>query len=167
MPWCNEIAAEYGVHDTSETGTPITYGRVSQAYDLLNNLTLDAKLSTYGDNEHNLAEQHTEAFKAGDLILCDRNYASFWMFALLMHKGVDFCFRLKLGSWKIARQLAASGDNEIMAEIRPSKMSAVKCRALGLSPAPIKLRFVCIQLSTGEKEVLITTLTDDVRYPPL
>lgn len=165
LPISAEIVARYGIHDTSETGTPITYGRLSQAYDLLNNLTVDAKISTYDDNEHNLALQHTEIFKEGDLVLYDRNYASFWMFAHLIQKGVHFCARLRVGSWNVAKQLAASGEQEITTRIYPSKASAKKCKALGIPTSPLTLRFICITLDTGEKEVLITSLLDKHMYP--
>ena len=165
LPFSEEIVAKYGIHDTSETGIPIIYSRLSQAYDLLNNLTVDAKLSTYNDNEHNLALQHSAIFEAGDLTLYDRNYASFWLFALLIKKKVDFCARLKTGTWKVAKQLIDSGDKEIITKIYPSKASAKKCKELGLSIAPITLRFICIELSTGEKEVLVTSLVDAGDYP--
>jgi hypothetical protein len=165
LPNSNEIVEKYGVHDVSETGIPITYARLSQAYDVLNNLTLDAKLSTYSDNEHNLSLEHTAVFKKGDLALYDRNYASFWLFSLLVDKQTNFCARLKVGTWKIAKELSDSGNKEIITEIYPSKASAKKCRALGLTTTPIKLRFICIELSTGEKEVLITSLIDQQQYP--
>jgi hypothetical protein len=165
LPYSTEIVDKYGIHNTSETGTPIIYARFSQAYDLLNNLTVDARLSTYDDNEHNLALQHSLIFKEGDLALYDRNYASFWMFSLLMKKNIHFCARLKTGSWKAAKELAGSGRKEMITEIFPSKASAKKCKELGLSTAPIKLRLICIELDTGEKEVLITSLVDDQQYP--
>jgi hypothetical protein len=165
LPTSNEIMVKYGVHDTSETGTPITYARLSQAYDLLNNITIDAILSTYDNNEHALALQHSAVFEPNDLILYDRNYASFWMFSLLIHKQTKFCARLKVGSWKIAKQLAKSGMKELTTEIYPSKASKRKCNELGLSAAPISLRFICIELITGEKEVLITNLLNTDLYP--
>ena len=165
MPFSEEIVAKYGIHDTSETGIPIIYSRLSQAYDLLNNLTVDAQLSTYDDNEHNLALQHTAMFQTDDLTLYDRNYASFWLFALLINKKVEFCARLKTGTWKVAKQLIDSGDKEIITKIYPSKASAKKCKELGLSTTPITLRFICIELSTGEMEVLVTSLVDADDYP--
>jgi hypothetical protein len=165
LPTSNEIMVKYGVHDTSETGTPITYARLSQAYDLLNNITIDAILSTYDNNEHALALQHSAVFEPNDLILYDRNYASFWMFSLLIHKQTKFCARLKVGSWKIAKQLAKSGMKELTTEIYPSKASKRKCNELGLSATPISLRFICIELITGEKEVLITNLLNTDLYP--
>jgi hypothetical protein len=165
LPSSSEIITKYGIHDTSETGAPITYARLSQAYDLLNDITVDAILSSYDNNEHALAFQHTTVFRPNDLVLYDRNYASFWMFSLLMQKQVKFCARLKVGSWKVARQLAKSGLKELITEIYPSKASKRKCNELGLSTAPISLRFICIELISGEKEVLITNLIDNDLYP--
>ena len=165
LPNSAEIVSKYGIHDTSETGIPITYARLSQAYDLLNDLTVDAQLSTYNDNEHNLALKHSGRFKTDDLVLYDRNYASFWMFALLTNKGTHFCARLKTGSWKVAKQLVNCGDKEIITKIYPSKASVRKCKELGLSTLPLTFRFICIELSTGEKEVLITSLVDAHDYP--
>jgi len=165
LPASSEIQATYGIHDTSESGTQLTYARLSIAHDLLNNLTIDSIMSGYDDNEHNLALKHTSVFKPGDLVVCDRNYASFWMFALLKSKNVDFCFRLKVGSWKSAQYLVEGPDQEMITEIYPSKQSAKKCLELGISKAPIRLRFVCITLVTGEKEVLVTSLTDHEKYP--
>jgi len=165
LPNSSEIVLKYGIHDTSESGVSITYARLSQAYDLLNDLTVDAQLSTYDDNEHNLALKHSAIFKSDDLVLYDRNYASFWMFALLKDKRTHFCARLKTGSWKVAKQLVESGDKEVTTKIYPSKASATKCKALGLSTLPITLRFICIELSTGEKEVLVTSLECEHDYP--
>ena len=45
---------------------------------------------------------------------------------LLINKKVHFCARLKVGSWKVARQLVGSGKREIISEICPSKASKKK-----------------------------------------
>ncbi len=155
---------KFGIIDTSETGTPIILARLSQAYDMLNHIVIDANMDTYPTSEDELAERHIEHLKKRDQLLYDRNYASFWMFALLLSKGVHFCARLKIGSWKRAKELATSGENEIIAEIYASKASKRKCKELGLEHKPIKLRFVCIELDTGEKEVLVTDLWDKIEY---
>lgn len=164
LPYSKKIVGEFGVADTSETGTPIILARLSQAYDMLNHIVVDACMDTYLTSEHELAERHIKFLKKRDLLLYDRNYASFWMFTLLLSKGMHFCARLKVGSWKLAKELAASGENEIIAEIYASKASKRKCKELGLKYKPIKLRFVCIELDTGEKEVLVTDLLDKIEY---
>lgn len=164
LPMSEKIIDEFGVADTSETGTPIILAKLSQAYDMLNHIVVDASLDNYRTGEHELAEQHIGHLQKGDLLLFDRNYASFWMFALLLSKGMHFCARLKVGSWKLARELAASGEKEMIAEIYASKASKQKCKKLGLGSKSLKLRFVCIELDTGEKEVLVTNLLDEIEY---
>lgn len=164
LPYSEKIVGEFGVADISETGAPIILARLSQAYDMLNHIVVDSCMETYSTSEHALAELHIEYLKKRDLLLYDRNYASFWMFALLLSKEVHFCARLKVGSWKLAKELAASDENEMIAEIHASKASKRKCKELGLEYKPIKLRFVCIELDTGEKEVLVTDLLNEIEY---
>lgn len=164
LPNSKKIIDEFDIADTSETGTPIILARLSQAYDMLNHIVIDSKLSNYHTSEHELALGHVPYLQPGDMVLLDRNYASHWLFALLISKGINFCARLKVGSWKVPKQLVASGKRETVAEIFASKSSKVKCKKLGLDFAPIKLRFVCIELETGEKEVLVTNVMDDIDY---
>jgi len=165
LPNSDKIVEEFGIADTSETGVPIVLARLSQAYDMLNHITIDAILSNYHTGEHELAEGHIDCLKKGDLALFDRNYASFWLFSLLINKNINFCARLKVGSWKMAKELVASGNKEMISEIYPSKASKKKCRELGLPCKPLKLRFIAVILDSGEIEVLITDLMDDYNYP--
>lgn len=165
LPNSDKIVEEFGIADTSETGTPVILARLSQCYDMLNHITVDAKLSNYHTGEHELAEEHIDYLKKGDLALFDRNYASFWLFSLLINKKVCFCARLKIGSWKVARQLVGSGKREIISEIYPSKASKKKCKELEVPCKPLKLRFIAIELDSGETEVLITDLMDSYKYP--
>ena len=164
LPYSQKIVGEFGVADTSETATPVILARLSQAYDMLNHIIVDACLSNYRTGEHELAERHIAYLQKEDLLLFDRNYASFWLFALLLSKGMHFCARLKVGSWKLAKELVVSGENEMIAEIYASKASKKKCKELGINSGPIRLRFVSIELDTGEKEVLVTNLVDEIEY---
>lgn len=165
LPNSYKIVEEFGISDTSETGVPIILARLSQAYDMLNHITIDAKISNYHTSEHELAEGHIDSLEKGDIALFDRNYASFWLFSALINKKAHFCARLKIGSWKIAKQLVASGKKEIISEIYPSKASKKKCRKLGLPCSPFKLRFISVLLDTGEIEVLATNLINSEKYP--
>ncbi len=165
LPNSEKIIEQYGIADISETGRPIILARLSQAYDMLNHITIDAKLSNYHDNEHDMSVEHLAVMKQGDLALFDRNYGSFWLFALLQSKSIDFCARLKVGSWKVAKQLVESNQNEMIAEIYPSKASARKCKIMGIDCKVLQLRFICIELETGEKEVLVSSLMNQKEFP--
>jgi len=55
-------------------------------------------------------------------------------------------------------------EKETTTEIYSSKQSNKKYKELDVSNAPIRLRFISITLTTGEKKVLVTSLTDG-QYP--
>jgi hypothetical protein len=165
LPNSKPIFDEFGKADISETGRNIVYARVSQAYDMLNHITMDASLSYYHSNEHDMALNHMGCLTENDIVLFDRNYPSFWMFALLLSKGTHFCARLKTGSWNAAKEIIAYGQQEMTTEIMPSKASKKKCKEMGIEFNPITLRFICIELETGEKEVLVTDLTNKEIFP--
>lgn len=62
---------------------------------MLNHIVIDPRLSSYHTSEHEMALEHLPSLQQGDLALLDRNYASYWLFALLISKGISFCARLK------------------------------------------------------------------------
>ena len=164
LPNSKKIIDEFGIAYTSETKNPIILAKLSQAYDMLNNIVIDAQLTDYHTGEHVLAQKHADFLQKNDIVLFDRNYAAFWLFAFLLSKEIHFCARLKVGSWKLAKELVASGKKEMTAEIFASKASKTKCKELGICDNPIKLRLICIELESGEKEVLATNIIDNIKY---
>jgi hypothetical protein len=68
-------------------------------------------------------------------------------------------------NWKIASELAGSDEKEIVREIQPTRALKKQYKDQGIVAQAIKLRFVCVELDTGEKEVLITSLLDDGTFP--
>ncbi len=116
--------------------------------------------------ELDLAAKHIKtANSRDDVILLDRGYGSFWLFNLLLSQGTNFCARIKTKSWNALRELISSNLKEKIIEISPSAKAKVKSEKMNLQTEPIKLRFVCIDLGNGEKEVLATSLLDTEKYP--
>jgi hypothetical protein len=145
----------------------VSLARLSQCFDVLNHITIDAAIGLYngkGSGEQECAIKHIDCLKEGDIVLMDRNYACFYLFSLLKSKALQHCSRLKTGSWNLAKELIKSDAMEMYGEILPSKASKKKCQQLGISTAPIKVRLVKVILETGEIEVLMTSLLDKEKY---
>lgn len=53
-----------------------------------------------------LATRHCAHLDPQDLILLDRGYPAYWLFRLIMGKGVHFCARLPIGKGDIAKQFS-------------------------------------------------------------
>jgi len=139
--------------------------RLSKAQDVLNKITIDTYITPLSIGEHSLAKCHIENCWNNDLLLFDRGYPSFELFTAVKNKGAQFCTRLAVSNWNVAKKLVESQDNEITVEIKPSSHHKRKCKERGLDCKPIKCRFIKIELDSGEQEVLITSLTDQDAYP--
>lgn len=141
-----------------------TYAQGSVLYDVLNHVALDAILGQATDYEVDLAIQQLEKTQDDDLIIADRGYASYFFLARLTQAGRAFIVRCSSGSFKaatamLAGQGAASQRVTLIAPQTPQEL-----KALGL-PKQLTVRFVRVLLETGEYEVLVTSLLDEVEYP--
>ena len=82
VPNTPENLAHFGAWQPAKGG-PCPMARVSQMFDVLNDVTLNALIvpKTFGERE--LAADHFAHLCPSDLILLDRGYPAFWLFALI------------------------------------------------------------------------------------
>jgi len=141
------------------------YALASVLYDVLNRIALDARLDKAKAYEIDLAVEHLAATQAGDLLVMDRNYPSYRMLAELSRHGRDFAVRCSAASFAEARQmLKGEGSDSQRVTLTPCAGQMPRIRKLGL-PMSLDVRLVRVRLSTGEYEVLVTSLLDDYLYP--
>jgi len=114
--------------------------------------------------EVDLALKHLEHTQANDLIIFDRNYISYIFLASLVKLKRQFTGRCSKSSFKPAQQLFKQHflDSKKVTLAAKGEVKK-KCRRLGL-PETITVRFLRVILSTGEVEVLVTSLLDDDKY---
>lgn len=165
LPKTKQTKDFFGEYTTNFMNGTVVLARASKAYDVLNQISIDAKLVNKKIGEHMLAKEHLKHMGAGDLGLLDRGYPSYDVFAYTLERGAEFCARLAVSNWKVARKLVDSGEKEVIAEIKPGYELKKQYKEKGIIAEPIKCRFVSIELPTGEKEVLITSLLDSETYP--
>ena len=146
--------------------TPYALARISQCYDVLNHITLSAGIGPNSIGEREMALEHLAAIEPiNDLILLDRGYPGFCFFRQLLSRGRQFCARAAVGSWtSITKPFLDSGLTEQIIDYTPSKEINAECKGLGLSCDSMTLRLIRIELSSGETEILITSLTDCEKF---
>lgn len=144
----------------------------SMLFDVLNQLTFDARLSPYkktnGKNasERALLQEHLASLQKGDLLIMDRGYPSIALFFTLMAMGIDFCARMKTGWWKAVREFRDNGENEQVVEFTLPKSQKDKLKGFPQwVDKTIKCRLVRVELDNGEIEILCTSLTHSEVYP--
>lgn len=170
LPQAKEIFDYFGtVECTNKNGEPsIEYpqARMSMLYDVLNKLVVDPGLENHHTGEHEMALRHVEqGVGSSDLLLLDRGYPSFMLFLNIVQKGGNFVCRCSKGSFAIARKLHKQNRKgvSLITTLQVPKELKNKLKEQKL-PVSLKVRFVTVRLSTGELEVLVTSLLDDTLY---
>lgn len=143
--------------------TPLA--RMSELFDVLNNVTVSATISPMPDGEQTLFLHHHDSFGVGDLVLFDRGYQAFWIFQWLLKMRTHFCIRMTVSQWICTQEFVASGKSEAVVELTPCNDARATCGQMDLPTTPLFVRLVRVDLPTGEVEVLCTSLLDCDAYP--
>lgn len=160
LPNVEEICQHFGVWHPA-AGGECPKARISQLFDVLNHVTIQALIEPKAEGERVLAQKHIKHLQPGDLFLMDRGYPAFWLFRSILTQNADFCARMNLSQpWLVVKNFVATGLPEQIVTVSPAYEAKKMCRELGLSTAPLTLRLLRIELVTGEVEVLITSLLD-------
>jgi len=140
---------------------------LSQCYDVLNGFTLDVQIAPFRSSERNLAEKHLEKTLPNDVLIYDRGYPAYWLYALHEQRNQYFVIRMKTKS-KLSYLKEFIEDETLMDKeviVHADKTAIKTCPEKGIQAIPLKLRMVKVVLPNGELEVLITNLTDIKIYP--
>ena len=110
-----------------------------------------------------------QTLNAGDILLADRYYCSYFMLALLQEAGIDFAVRLhqlRTADFRRGRRLG-KGDH-IVAWPRPVKPTWMDDETYRRMPKSIAVREVQVRVSQPgfrvESLVVVTSLTDAATY---
>jgi hypothetical protein len=163
VPRTTECADHFGTWNPVK-GESCPVARISTLHDVLNGIVVDALIRPKENGERSLAAEHLSQVKANDLILLDRGYPAFWLFALILSKQADFCARVS-SHWKEIKAFVQSGQKEAIISLPLSSASHRQCNALDLPVSPIHVRAIRIDMGNGRTEVLLTSLFDTELYP--
>lgn len=169
LPKSQELGKAFGwVQTSNQHGIKDEYpeGRMSVLYDVLNEMGLEGKLvsSTIGETE--LALEHLAKVSPGDVLLTDRGYSGFRWFVEVLQREAHFVCRCSESSFSLVDELFARDQAgvSVIVDLVAQKNLRPELRRDKL-PTTTKVRFVSVRLSTGELEVLATSLLDESKYP--
>jgi hypothetical protein len=167
LPRHKTIIEEFGEHMMGpKADSPRSIALISMLYDVLNHVTIDAQMAPYSDSEKDLLEKHICKIEDDDLLLTDRGYPSIKLMYQLKSKRINFCIRMKDDWWLKVKEFTESTDKERLVEFTlPKKDHKHFVHCPQILEKPIVCRLVKIDLPTGEKEILCTSLIDFEQYP--
>ena len=139
--------------------------RMSQLYDIQNKLTIDLQIDPHTTGERAQAVKHLDYTTQNDLIIYDRGYPAVWFYTLHKEKNINFCARVTLDSSNAVKAFLCSGKKEDVVDLPCDGRSLQYCLSNGLPVSPFKIRLIRITLPSGQIEILMTSLFDNVIYP--
>ena len=161
VPLSDELLKHFG-KARSHAAMPAI--RLSQLYDVKNNITLDLQVESHSTGEREMALKHLNKTQTGDLVVYDRGYPAVWFYRYHMLKNVDFCMRIVKGS-NVVKAFLESGSYSDVVDFPCTEKSLRRCRKDKISTESMRLRLVRIDLPSGESKILVTSLIDINAYP--
>lgn len=160
------VKEDFGVHQFGpKADAPRSMALGSMLYDVLNQLTIDARLAPYSGSERDLLMEHLDHVYSHDLLLLDRGYPCFWLLFLLQARGINYCVRLKDNWWLTVKEFVESGESSRIIELHlPSKDKDKLADYPAYQQGSIQARLIRVELENGQIEVLCTSLTDTETY---
>ena len=178
LPQKEQLKIKFG-QSKNQNGLALAMAKISYAYDVLNNITLDAQIDYCKTSERDLAVRHVEAIqqlkqdKTNDLYICDRGYPSLGLLFYLSSKNKDFLIRCTISTcFAEIKRAFDEGEEDVIirlhaceANFQQNQELKKRTPSLNRKNAFIDVRMVVVTLNTGEKELLITSLIDQIKYP--
>jgi len=158
-----DIIEHFGVQKGRPEQGQCSMGMASVFYDVLNKIVIDSGIHPRRTSEKQCAEDHLTFSQDNDLVLFDRGYIAFWLYAYLLAHNIRFCMRAKTNQSLLIKDFVKSGKKEAVVTFEPNKPSIKTCKEKGLPNKPITLRLVRVDLP-NEVEVLVTSLMDKEVY---
>lgn len=160
LPKVPAIMAAFG-----QRGEVTPQARFSRLYDVLNRVIVAADIEPQGVGERVLAGEYLPATLADDLLLYDRGYPAFWLFAAHAAEQRHFCARVPRTFCTEVAAFAAGSARSTALLLTPAAEARRQCHAFGLPTEALALRLIRVRLKDGEEEFLITSLLDEETFP--
>lgn len=160
LPKYKEIIEEFGLTKIKNQHIEDTYvsAKCECYYDVLNKIVIKTQLADHLSYEVNLALNMIDDFTEQDLLIYDRGYASYKMMATLIKNNKNFLIRIPKSSFKESNKFF-NNNNKYDSKIVTLNITEDCQKDLNL-PIKINVRLIKLQLSTGETEILATSLMD-------
>jgi hypothetical protein len=163
LPDEEDIVREFGAHKGKPNQSDCPMGLASVYFDVLNRIAIDSSINHTNASERNCAALHLEHARKDDLVIYDRGYNAFWLYAMHTTRNLAFCMRAKVNRGLEFKRFVESGERQAVITLHPNKKSVQQCEEKALQADPIQLRLIRVDLP-GEVEVLITNLMDEATY---
>ncbi|BBM87594.1 transposase [Candidatus Uabimicrobium amorphum] len=164
LPKSEETLAFFSVQ-SNQSPTERVQGYGSFLYDVLNELPINQELEAKQSEIKFVFDSHCDYYDENTIVLYDRAYASNALVALHKSLSVPCVIRCSTSSsFSIVSEFLKSDSFDSVYKLVIPKEKRIEWKKYNL-PSSVNVRLIKVILSTGEVEVLLTTLLDQELYP--
>jgi hypothetical protein len=171
LPITDELKKKY-IYNINQHTADVLIARTSILYDLENRMVIDGVLAPFSQGERQLAISLFQGLKKStfnELIILDRGYPSFELICEMQKLNIDYVMRIKPRFSNMTEEFMKSDSIELTTEIkqgRPHRKASL-LKILHFKDKSVKVRLIKVLLTSGETELLITSLTNITKYPAI
>lgn len=161
-----EVVEYFGVSKNQNHSTPMA--RIHIHYDLLNHLTYKSVMSPFIESESAHAIQTLDELSEDMLTIYDRGYSGLSFLIINILKRKQFLIRYSLDFSDEIESFIKSNEESSIVQFKANQRAIKRLKSLGHTidmNTSVQVRAVKVKLSTGEIEVLLTSLMDTDKYP--
>lgn len=163
LPATAELYRHFGGQTQGHRRLPMA--RLSQLLDIDSGLSWHSIVDALALNERVMAADHLEHAPPDAVVVYDRGYPSFFLIAWHRHLQRDYCMRLPRGFHAGSDALLDSEHAPRRIELQANRSALKQCAEHDVPSQALTLRLARVVLSTGEVEVLATSLSDSTHFP--
>ena len=160
LPDSPETRAFFSIHANDIPGFEIVQGKASFAYDVLNEIPINADLGKNQGEKNFLVASHAQFLIPSVIALYDRAYLDYEIIVTTLAHGANFVIRCHMSNtFKVVEDFFKSDAIDEVITIRvPNKRNHIA--AVRAWPLEVQVRLVKIKLEEDTVEVLMTSLLD-------
>lgn len=168
LPKVTEVFESFGVHGDRWGGqTPMA--QVFGLMDVTSGLLVHADLWPSSTREREMLANTLTPVRADDLLLLDRGFPSYWLFAWLIEQQRHFCMRVSDGAAGMGQLMpffrSRATEAVLQIEIPAPAVRKAAAKGFAIRVPRFSVRVVRVRLPTGQDEFLVTSLLDGTAFP--
>jgi len=160
--WIGQL---FGFHHNQHSGRPST--RLLLFFDILNKIIFRVVFHSQKTGEITHAYPNVETLPKNAIYIYDRGFQGYGLPFLHRRHGSDCIIRMPIDVIPEIQDFVQSDENERIVSVLLAGRAFYSLRSLGLNPtqnASIEVRLIKVILSTGEVEILLTTLMNRSQF---
>ena len=164
LPASKEIKEIFGIHSSTKTESKNCLAQCLFCVDVLSDYILGYRIGNMSEGEGSMFKEMIQKIKTKlpSIILLDRGFGNYCNLQIVFSQNHNCCVRMSTQVSGFAQMVMKDHRHDFIIDWHPSEKEKVTARAHNLKIAPLKVRVSKVELATGEIELLVSNLYNDL-----